>query len=207
MAWRPVVVKVGGSLFDLPDLGPRLRAWLATCPGPVVLVPGGGPTADVIRDLDRRHGLGEEAAHWLALRALTLNAHFLLTLLPAGHGALAAGTAECEAVWSRSRLAVVDAHAFAMADEGRPGCLPHVWSVTSDSLAARLAVVLGAAELVLLKSVTVLPRPDWTAASARGFVDPYFPQAAAPLAVIRAVNFREWRPGAGGPPAGERPTR
>lgn len=52
-----VVVKVGGSLFDLPDLGPRLRAWLKTLrTADVLLVPGGGPTADVVRSLDRAHG-------------------------------------------------------------------------------------------------------------------------------------------------------
>src|ERR1700730_10035653 len=76
-----VVVKVGGSLFDLADLGARLRAWLEpVVAGPVLLVPGGGPTADVVRAFDRLHALGEETAHWLAVRALTLNAHFLQTL-------------------------------------------------------------------------------------------------------------------------------
>ena len=60
------VFKVGGSLFDLPDLGQRL-AWLAEAQlSTVLLVPGGGPTAEIIRNLDRRHRLGEEAAHWLA---------------------------------------------------------------------------------------------------------------------------------------------
>jgi aspartokinase-like uncharacterized kinase len=66
----PVVVKVGGSLFDLPDLGPRLEVWLGARRS-VVLVPGGGPTTDVVRALDRTHRLGEEAAHWLALRSIS----------------------------------------------------------------------------------------------------------------------------------------
>src|SRR5262249_50947889 len=78
-----VVVKVGGSLYDLPGLGARLRAWLERLPSrEVLLVPGGGPAADVVRDLDRLHRLGEEAAHWLALRALSVNARFLAALLP-----------------------------------------------------------------------------------------------------------------------------
>ena len=29
-----LVSKVGGSLYDLPDLGPRLRAWLAGLDAP-----------------------------------------------------------------------------------------------------------------------------------------------------------------------------
>src|SRR5207248_9110984 len=59
-----LVVKVGGSLYDLPDLADRLRRWLSALAAPrVLLVPGGGPTADVIRTFDQRHRLGEEASH------------------------------------------------------------------------------------------------------------------------------------------------
>jgi ELWxxDGT repeat protein len=83
MSRGPIVVKVGGSLFDLPDLGQRLHAWLAAQGhARMLLVPGGGPTADLIRAFDRRYGLGEEAAHWLALRAMALNAWILAALLP-----------------------------------------------------------------------------------------------------------------------------
>ncbi len=57
----PIVVKVGGSLFDLPDLGPRLVQFLARLPTrEIILVPGGGPIADLIRKFDQLHGLGEE---------------------------------------------------------------------------------------------------------------------------------------------------
>ena len=59
-----IVAKVGGSLFDLPQLGPALARWAAEQPAPVLYVPGGGPFADVIRALDRVHDLGDEAAHW-----------------------------------------------------------------------------------------------------------------------------------------------
>src|SRR5262249_34902973 len=77
----PVVVKVGGSLYDWPDLAGRLQDWLGQpSERRVLLVPGGGVTADVVRDLDQRHALGEERAHWLALHALALNAHFLAAL-------------------------------------------------------------------------------------------------------------------------------
>ena len=50
----------------------------------ILLIPGGGPTADAIRTFDKAHGLGEEASHWLALHALALNAHFLVNLFPPG---------------------------------------------------------------------------------------------------------------------------
>ena len=78
----PIVVKVGGSLLDLADLGARLMSWLRTLHRrDLILVPGGGPTADVVRDMDRLHRLGEQPSHWLALRALSLNAHLLARIL------------------------------------------------------------------------------------------------------------------------------
>jgi aspartokinase-like uncharacterized kinase len=188
-----IVVKVGGSLFDLPDLGPRLRAWLAGLgAAEVLLVPGGGPTADVVRDLDRRHGLGEETSHWLALRALTVNAHFLQALLP--------GAVVVPQPRGGGALAVLDPYAFACADEGRPGCLPHCWRVTSDSVAARAAVVGQARRLVLLKSATIPHGTAWAEAGQCGLVDGWFArvlgQASEPLTVF-AVNFRD-QPGAFG---------
>ena len=64
----PVIVKVGGSLYDLPDLGPRLLRLLDRPEmQPTFVVPGGGRLVDDIRGLDRLHRLGEEASHWLAL--------------------------------------------------------------------------------------------------------------------------------------------
>src|SRR5262249_46902670 len=136
-----IVVKVGGSLYDHPRLGPGLRAFLETLPGPVLLVPGGGPFADAVRQLDAVHRLGEEAAHWLALRSLDAAAEFLKRLpLPFG-----------------SRLNVLDAFAFAVEDDSRPGALPHSWAVTSDSIAARAAVVYRADRLILLKSIDIPP--------------------------------------------------
>ena len=49
---------------------------------PFTLIAGGGPAADLIRTMDRIHGLGDEQAHWLAIDALDLNARILASLLP-----------------------------------------------------------------------------------------------------------------------------
>jgi probable H4MPT-linked C1 transfer pathway protein len=188
----PIVIKVGGSLFDLPDLGTRLRRWLDDLlPQPVLILPGGGPTADVVRDLDQRHALGDLQAHYLALFALSLNARFLANILP---GAVVTEDLDvCAALWSVGRIPVLDPYPLMLADEGQLGALPHSWEVTSDSLAARVATVVGARDLILLKSVT-LPEPvDWTEAGQRGLVDPYFSRAAAGLSV-RALNFRALQP-------------
>jgi 5-(aminomethyl)-3-furanmethanol phosphate kinase len=173
-----VIAKVGGSLYDLPDLTARLRTWLAADGRPVLLVPGGGDGADVIRRLDRRHAIGEDAAHWLALRTLTVNAHFLSGLLRA--------PVRSDVQPAPSELAVLDPHAFCQADEGRPGALPHRWQVTSDSVAARAAEVAHA-DLVLLKSVDLPGDMTWRQAAAAGFVDEGF------LPLVRRARVRvEW---------------
>jgi 5-(aminomethyl)-3-furanmethanol phosphate kinase len=185
------VVKVGGSLYDIPDLGPRLNRWLREQAGErIILIPGGGDTADVVRGFHRTHGVSEERCHWLALRALSLNAHFLEGLLAGG--GVVEDLRECPTAWEAGRTPVLDLFAFALADEGRPGCLPYTWTVTSDALAARVAAVAGARRLVLLKSVAIPAGMDWDEAGKRGHVDPAFASVVrqAPGLEVRAVNFR-----------------
>ena len=142
----------------------------------MLVVPGGGPFADAVRQLDAVHALGEEQSHWLALRALGVAAEFVkaVALRPED---------------SASRLSVVDALAFAAGDEA----LPHSWAVTSDSLAARVAVVNRAERLILLKSIDVPPDTPWPVAAANGWVDAHFPQVAATATfAIHVLNFRRW---------------
>jgi probable H4MPT-linked C1 transfer pathway protein len=188
----PVVLKVGGSLFDLRDLGSRLRSWIKQLgTSAVLIVPGGGPTADVVRELDRRHALGEEPAHWLALQALSLNASFLAEVI--ADAVVVQNLADCAAQWHASKIPILDPYPLILADEGRPGSLPHSWDVSSDSLAARVAGLVGARRLILLKSSIPAEPISWVEAGRGGFVDIHFAQAAAGLDV-QAVDLRAWRP-------------
>jgi aspartokinase-like uncharacterized kinase len=164
---RPLVAKVGGSLFDLPDLRDRLTAWLTGhCHRPVVLIPGGGAGADVIRRLDAVHRLGEEAAHWLALRVMTVNASFLARLLRL--------PVMCSQTSAAPNPAVLDAHEFWRANDG-PAAPRHSWQVTSDTIAAWVACHLGA-DLVLLKSADLPAGIEWEEAAVAGLVDTTFPE-------------------------------
>jgi 5-(aminomethyl)-3-furanmethanol phosphate kinase len=190
-----LVVKVGGSLADLPNLGGGLRSWLdLQLTAQILLVPGGGPAADWIRDLDASEHLGPERSHWLALRALTFAAHVLATRLP---GAIVIqGLEEREPAWRRGQVPVLDMHTFARADEARPDHLEHSWDVTSDALAARVAVVAGMSHLVLLKSCSFSEPIDWSLAARRGLVDAAFPavvRAAGRGLHVSALNFRAWQ--------------
>jgi aspartokinase-like uncharacterized kinase len=194
-----IVVKVGGSLMNWPELGPQLKLWLPTlATGQILIVPGGGATADVVRDLDRCHRLGEEAAHWLALQALTLNAHFLATILTSWRARVVDNLPEAKLVWSTIGLPVLDLLQFAEHDEWHPGRLPHLWSTTSDSLAARVAVQFEARRLILLKSAHIPPDRTWFDPT-HGLVDPFFNKVLDELPTgrqfleVSAINFREWR--------------
>jgi aspartokinase-like uncharacterized kinase len=77
------VVKVGGSLFDLPDLPQRLWAWLAAQPrAHNVLMAGGGPLVEQVRTWNRQCAIDETAAHWMCVDLLTVTAHMLHAWLP-----------------------------------------------------------------------------------------------------------------------------
>jgi aspartokinase-like uncharacterized kinase len=183
-----IVVKVGGSLCDLPDLGPRLADWAAELNTPnLLIVPGGGRSADLVRAWDRQHGLGEETAHWLALRALTFNAHFLAALLPGSK--VIQGLDET----NPGPLPILDMYAWARAVDHLPDRFPHTWEVTSDSLAAQVAISSGASHLILLKSVPLPEGMNWFEAAGQGVVDSFFPRAvsmAPGIMTIRLVSFR-----------------
>jgi aspartokinase-like uncharacterized kinase len=182
------VVKVGGSLYDWPELGERLRRWLASLDEErTILVPGGGPTTEAIRGYDTVHHLGEEASHWLALKTLSVNAYFLAHLLP---GVKVVGHVK----EMKGHLAILDVECFARDDEAREGKLPASWDVTSDSLALRVAEVAGAKELVLLKSVEVPDPPNWEELGRRQVIDGFFGKIMARLPGnlrVRVVNLRK----------------
>lgn len=189
---RLQIVKVGGSLLQRPDLGPRLRRWLDTQgETAVVLLAGGGELADWVRRADRCHGLGEEAAHWVAVRTMSVTAELLGRLLPAARRV--GDWSQMSDLLSGRRPGdrwILDPLDFLQAHEPRlPGLkLGASWAVTSDSVAARLATVSGADELVLLKSADA-PATDVPTLRAMGYVDDAFPRLAAETSAVRFVNL------------------
>ncbi|MBK6422398.1 MAG: hypothetical protein IPI38_18265 [Gemmatimonadetes bacterium] len=143
------VVKVGGGLLATPALLPRVGRALARLGTgqPLVVIPGGGPFAEQVRQFDRAHGLSPTAAHWMAILAMDQYAWVLAGAVPGSRlvddrpGVLQAHRDGVLPVLAPSRW-------LRAADE-----LPHRWEVTSDSLAAYLATLLGAEELLLVKPV------------------------------------------------------
>ena len=146
-------------------------------PGVVIL--GGGPTADAIR---QRAGLiSEIAAHWEAIRCMEANAR----QFAAERGFATVKTLDVAGEdENRSSIAVlteIERHV-------RTSALPMNWTVTSDSIAAWFAAACAARELVLLKSCDGSGRTAFEL-SAAGVVDDYFPTIAEHV-TFRVVNLR-----------------
>jgi aspartokinase-like uncharacterized kinase len=185
-----VVIKVGGSLLDWPELPARLNWYLERRRGQrLVLIAGGGRFADVLRELDRVHGLGEERSHALALRILDATSH-LLAALVAGSRVVDA-LEQFEPVWQAGEIPVLAPRNFLDRDGRSPDPLPHTWATTTDSIAARVATRIEADELVLLKSATPPEGASRVEAVRLGLVDPEFAAAARGLRVVKSVGLRE----------------
>ncbi len=130
------VLKLGGSLLGrAPDI---LRRVLSTG-ADVLVVPGGGRFADLVRDVDEEHGLSGDAAHWMAVLAMDQYAYYLadktgIELTPL-------------LVRKKGVRIVLPYEILRRQDE-----LPHSWDVTSDTIAAWMAFKTGA---VLIKATDV----------------------------------------------------
>lgn len=185
------VVKVSGSLYTSPSLPALMRALAATARRRrLLVVPGGGPFADAVREAWRRHRLSEAGAHRMALLGMDQLGLLLCDLEPA---ASPVRTLEEGARAARSgRLPVLLAARLAAAARG----LPARWSVTSDSVSAWVAARAGAPRLVLLKSVDAVAgsgrqRPLLPARlAASGVVDASFPDLLPPTIDCWVVNGR-----------------
>jgi 5-(aminomethyl)-3-furanmethanol phosphate kinase len=167
-----MVLKLGGSLAKSGGL-PACLAALAAPRGEVVVVPGGGVFADAVRAAQPRFGFSDRAAHHMALLAMEQYALVLVDRLPRLRPCRTveemreAARAGDPAIWLPTTLALADP------------AIPQSWEVTSDSLAAWLARRLGAARLVLVKSLAA-PRPiDVAMLAACGMVDAAFPSFLA----------------------------
>jgi len=186
------VVKVGGSLFDLADLADRLRSWLAAQPpAHHVLITGGGALVEQVRQWHAQRPLSEEAAHWMCVDLMAVTAHMLHDWLPE-IPLIEDDRLLCQRLGERSCTIFSPAHWMRHSEPHLPGKkLPTNWEVTSDSIAARLAITLLADELVLLKSAAPSKSANLEQLAQSGYVDPMFAALQPELPPTHLVNFRD----------------
>ena len=162
-----LVVKFGGSSIASTDL-PKWVEAIEKSRRALVIVPGGGPFAKLVRQYQTRIGYDDAAAHRMAILGMEQFGHALVSLgtrlrAAATIDAIAAAHAEgLIPVWMPAKLVI-------RADE-----IEHSWSTTSDSLAAWLAARMDAASLCLIKQIDLPPDSTIEAVSAAGVVDPSF---------------------------------
>jgi 5-(aminomethyl)-3-furanmethanol phosphate kinase len=160
-------------------------------PAERLLIVGGGELADSIRKADKLHNLGEEMSHWLCVRTMAIHAEMLRAMLP--ESSWCASVRRLTEQPATPGLVIVDPWTFLHDEEPfmSPTPLPANWQVTSDSIAARLASLIKAAELALLKSALPNSGRSVDQAAEAGYFDCFFPQASRGLPLIRAVNLRD----------------
>ena len=134
------VLKLGGSL--MPCARELVRALVALADEEdysFLVVPGGGPMADLVREIFSCGELSQEAAHWMAILAMEQYAYFLAD----GTGA----RLTCEIRRPPGQSQCGDPLALPGYAERRlwPGAgLKHNWNYTSDSVALLVAAQLSA---------------------------------------------------------------
>jgi 5-(aminomethyl)-3-furanmethanol phosphate kinase len=193
----PTVVKLGGSFAFSADLGDWIAA-ITGCAGRAVIVPGGGPFADVVRAAQAQMGFDDRAAHRMALLAMEQYGCAIKSLHEAMSFAdsldsIRRSLADAHVpVWLPTRMALGATE------------IPHCWDVTSDSLAAWLAGQIGAERLLLIKHIE-LARGTVRAAdlAARGIVDKAFADFLAASGVPAFILGPSDHAAVGRSPSGE----
>ena len=143
------VIKVGGSLAQTPPILRGLCNKLSEYAKDykIVIVPGGGRFADVVRESGLIFALSHTTSHKMAILGMDQYALMLADITPGSH--LASTVEEIEES-SKIRTTPILLPSRLMFEENP---LDNSWDVTSDSIAAYVANWLGAAKLVLVTNV------------------------------------------------------
>ncbi len=188
------VVKVGGSLLLQSKLAESLREWIAGQPAAQTLVIfGGGELIEAIRRLDQLRPGDPGEVHWRCVELLQATFDIASSWLVDWPRIDTTGDFDeaLAAITSGSPATLVSVRSFYRRDSGSDSGsqLPLNWSTTTDSIAAELAVKVGADELVLLKSCDVDPEADALQLARKGIVDPVFPRVAGKLPAFRVERL------------------
>jgi aspartokinase-like uncharacterized kinase len=141
-----VILKLGGSLLaNGRELVQFLSEYTERTACQMVIVPGGGPFAESVRELQEHLGISDDTAHWMAVLAMHQYGLFLADGAPETpvldrlEDVSATGTSLC---------ILLPYHVLRAND-----ALPHTWNVTSDTIAAFIAHKLG--ETTFIKTTDV----------------------------------------------------
>jgi 5-(aminomethyl)-3-furanmethanol phosphate kinase len=143
------VVKVGGSLASYPE---KLRALCVKLSEiskkhRLIVVPGGGEFADVVRSLDKRFSLSASASHRMAILGMDQYGLLLSDLIP--NSAAVSKLEEINCFLDSGGLPVFLPSNLLLREDP----LENSWDVTSDSIAVYLAERLQVNKILLVTDV------------------------------------------------------
>ena len=143
------VVKVGGSLALYPE---KLRALCAklseiSAKHKLIVVPGGGEFADLVRDLDKRFNLSNEASHRMAILGMDQYGFLLSDLMPCS--CVVNQLENVQKVLDSRKLPVFLPSNLLLSKDP----LENSWDVTSDSIAVYIAGQLHISKVLLVTDV------------------------------------------------------
>lgn len=170
------VIKLGGSLASSPHLDTLLEC-ISSAHLPMVIVPGGGPFADAVRDIQSLLGFDDAVAHDLALLSM---AQYGRVLAARGGFRCASGSAAVSEACLRNSVPIVwlpDPSVDALDVE-------RSWNVSSDSLAVWLANCIGSRRVILVKACHEPVACGWHELANQGIVDAELPRIAATYPAI-----------------------
>jgi aspartokinase-like uncharacterized kinase len=143
------IVKVGGSLALYPE---KLRALCAklseiSTKHKLIVVPGGGEFADLVRDLDKRFNLSNKASHRMAILGMDQYGFLLSDLMPCS---CAVNQLEnVQKVLDLGKLPVFLSSNLLLSEDP----LQNSWDATSDSIAVYIAGQLHINKVLLVTDV------------------------------------------------------
>ena len=142
------VVKVGGSLAENPASLERLCKELSVLAKAykILIVPGGGEFADVVRKFDKKYSLSNTVAHKIAILAIDQYGLLLSDITPNSYVSYSLKEINNS---ERGMLPIFLPSRFMFREDP----LEHSWDVTSDTIAAYIAGLLHAKKLILVTDV------------------------------------------------------
>lgn len=144
-----VVVKVGGSLALYPeklrDLCTKLTK--ASQKHELIIVPGGGEFADVVRSLDTRFSLSCGASHKMAILGMDQYGFMLSDLMP--NSVVVSKLEEIEYSFEMGKVPIFLPSNLLLKDDP----LENSWNVTSDAIALYLAKKFGTHHVLLITNI------------------------------------------------------
>jgi len=140
------LVKIGGSLtYHVKPLLNTLKSF-SSRENKIVVVPGGGMFADVVRDLDRDIKLSNRTSHRMALMAMDMMGVYFSDV---SHIRTVDNLYDAKVTLLDSDIVILLPSKVVLSTDE----LPHSWEVTSDSIALYIAKLLRLKKVIIVTDV------------------------------------------------------